>query len=339
MSTRRSSRLAKSSADLVQEALVPAVTESRRRRRRQSVSTKTTKTATAIATKVKRVKKEEDTTTTAEAPKNWETVFQHIKEYREKVSAPVDTMGCERLAETDVPAKVSRFQTLIALMLSSQTKDTVTSVAVRKLQKELPGGLCLESILNIDEAVLDDHIRSVGFHTKKAAYIKKTATILRDNYDGDIPDTIEGLTSLPGVGIGVDIHVHRITNRLAWCKTMKGGPEDTRKSLQSWLPKEHWREINPMLVGFGQVTCLPRGPRCFECPVSDLCPSAEIKKVRVKKETIKKEEFEAEETVVKKEGLETEEVTIKKEEVKAEEVIPSPFFNDVPVIKNEPLDW
>lgn len=128
-------------------------------------------------------------------------------------------------------------------MLSSQTKDTTTSAVMIKLQKELPNGLNLESILNIDVESLDKMIKSVGFHSKKANYIKKTAEILRDQYEGDIPDTIEGLTSLPGVGpkmgyltlqvawnknvgIGVDVHVHRITNRLGWVRTKN--PEETR---------------------------------------------------------------------------------------------------------------
>lgn len=85
-------------------------------------------------------------------------------------------------------------------MLSSQTKDTVTSVVVRKLQKELPYGLTIESILSIDESTLDTMISPIGFHTKKAAYIKQTAIILRDRYNGDIPDTAEDLVKLPGVG-------------------------------------------------------------------------------------------------------------------------------------------
>ncbi|KAI9497807.1 DNA glycosylase, partial [Zychaea mexicana] len=241
---------------------------------------------------------------TFDEPQNWRTVYERIREYRTTVTAPVDTMGCERLAEDKVPEKVSRFQTLVSLMLSSQTKDTVTSAAVKTLQSSLPGGLTLNSILQVDEKVLDSYIKSVGFHNRKAKYIKDAAVILRDTYNGDIPNTIEGLTSLPGVGpkmgylalqcawkinagIGVDVHVHRISNRLGWCDTANGLPEDTRKQLESWLPKEYWRPVNPLLVGFGQVTCLPRGPKCGECPVSEYCPSAvtAVKKVKkVKKE-------------------------------------------------------
>ncbi|CAO3678551.1 unnamed protein product [Rhizopus microsporus] len=142
-------------------------------------------------------------------------------------------------------------------------------------------------------------IKSVGFHSKKAKYIKKTAEILRDQYEGDIPDTIEGLTSLPGVGpkmgyltlqvawnknvgIGVDVHVHRITNRLGWVRTKN--PEETRLSLQSWLPKDKWRKINPIMVGYGQIVCLPQKPRCDKCPVNEYCPSSEVKKI-VKEQT------------------------------------------------------
>lgn len=248
----------------------------------------------------------------ATRPPHWETVYDLLEAYRAKEKAPVDTMGCERLAEPSQPPPVQRFQTLIALMLSSQTKDTVTSVAVWKLQKELPGGLTLDSILEVDEMTLDTMIKTVGFHTKKAGYIKKTAEILRDRYGGDIPDTIEGLVSLPGVGpkmgyltlqvawnknigIGVDVHVHRIANRLGWVKTKT--PEETREALQKWLPKDKWKGINPMMVGYGQLVCLPRGPKCAMCPVNQYCPSSEVKKKRKMEEKVesnhlKKEKLE-----------------------------------------------
>lgn len=234
MSLRRSSRNT-TQADLVKPEL-----------KRAHASIVKTESKRTITTKVKRVKKEiktEEEQPLQQTPKNWEIVYDTVETYRKTNKAAVDTMGCERLADSKAPAHVQRFQTLISLMLSSQTKDTVTSVAVIRLQKELKGGLCLESILSLDEAVLDNMIRSVGFHTKKASYIKKTAEILRDQYNGDIPDTIDGLTSLPGVGpkmgyltlqvawnknlgIGVDVHVHRITNRLGWVKTKT--PEETR---------------------------------------------------------------------------------------------------------------
>ncbi|KAI8338884.1 DNA glycosylase [Chlamydoabsidia padenii] len=296
--------------------------------------------------KIKRQKKTPKQSTTPND--DWRMVFDKIKVYRQTHEAVVDTMGCERLAQPNVPASQQRFQTLVALMLSSQTKDTVTSAAVRSLQADLPGGLCLDSILAIDESQLDHHIRSVGFHTKKAGYIKKTAVILRDQYNGDIPDTIEGLTGLPGVGpkmgylalqcawqknmgIGVDVHVHRIANRLGWCRTE--GPEETRLSLQSWLPKEHWREINPMLVGFGQIMCLPRGPKCVECPVQDACPSSSSVKKTHKVRQVKSEhndhgDIKLETTQIKQDVKEEESVYFKK-----------PKQEDNIQVKKENIDW
>ncbi|RIA93240.1 putative endonuclease [Glomus cerebriforme] len=226
-------------------------------------------------------------------PVGWEGVYNTIKEYRKNIVAPVDTMGCERLADEpsdDITLQTSRFQTLVSLMLSSQTKDHVTAAAIQNLRQKLPGGLNLDNVLQAEEKFLDDCISKVGFHRRKATYLKQTAKICKEEYNSDIPNTVEGLMKLPGVGpkmaylcmqvawkqnegIGVDVHVHRITNRLGWCKTGKAGPEATRQSLESWLPRSLWQEINPMLVGFGQTICSPQYPKCSKCPVNNMCPS------------------------------------------------------------------
>ncbi|KAF9420307.1 DNA N-glycosylase and apurinic/apyrimidinic (AP) lyase, partial [Podila epigama] len=135
-------------------------------------------------------------------PVGWKTTLDRIREFRIHHDAPVDTMGCERLAEVGdhIPPEVSRFQTLMALVLSSQTKDTVTSVAVRRLQRELKGGLTIEGVLNVSNEKLNSIIGAVGFHNKKTIYMKQVAEICRTQYKGDIPDTAEGLIALPGVG-------------------------------------------------------------------------------------------------------------------------------------------
>ncbi|ATY67199.1 DNA glycosylase [Cordyceps militaris] len=245
--------------------------------------------------------------TTVAPPSDWEEMYALVRKMRAPggaaYGAAVDTMGCERLADRGSSEKDQRFHTLIALMMSSQTKDTVNAVVMRKLQTELPAhkpgapvGLNLDNILAVDPDTLNKMIWAVGFHNNKTKYIKQAAEILRDEWNGDIPDTIEGLTALPGVGpkmgylclsaawgktegIGVDVHVHRITNMWGWHATKN--PEATRLALQSWLPRDRWREINGLLVGLGQAVCVPVGQRCGSCDVglSGLCKAADRKKV------------------------------------------------------------
>lgn len=325
--------------------------EATRKRKRATISTpiksetaiiKTeTLSPTSIPKKVrrqpaKRIKGENGSPARVEPPSNWETVYAMTTEMRKHVLAPVDTMGCESLAEDHRSPIDRRLQTLVALMLSSQTKDTVNAVAMKNLQTHLPGGFNLASLLAVEPARLNELIWQVGFHNNKTKYIKATAEILRDKFAGDIPDTIEGLVSLPGVGpkmaylcmsaawgrdegIGVDVHVHRITNLWGWHKTRM--PEETRAALESWLPREKWHDINHMLVGFGQMICLPVGRKCGECTLAKegLCPSAVVPKVvkrRVKREVIKTEG----DGEVKVETQVDEEVDVKQE--KADEDAP-----------------
>ncbi|KAI7239348.1 DNA glycosylase [Hortaea werneckii] len=266
-----------------------------------------------------------------EPPPNWERMYDITTAMRKRVLAPVDTMGCESLAEEHRSPQDQRLQTLVSLMLSSQTKDTVTAAAMRNLQENLRGGFCLQSLQDVDPDQLNELIGKVGFHNTKTKYIKNVATILREKFNSDIPDTIEGLVSLPGVGpkmaylcmsaawgrdegIGVDVHVHRITNLWGWHKTANA--EQTRSELESWLPREKWHEINHMLVGFGQTICLPVGRRCGECDLATekLCPSAVASspvKRKVKKEVELKVEPKREgDSVVKEEFIE-----VKKDDV------------------------
>ncbi|KAG0652858.1 Bifunctional DNA N-glycosylase DNA-(apurinic or apyrimidinic site) lyase [Hyphodiscus hymeniophilus] len=260
----------------------------------------------------RQVKNEDTGEVEIHPPNDWAEVYAAVMEMRTKGTAQnavVDTMGCERLGLDTVTPKVK------PLMLSSQTKDTTTAQVMARLQKDLPPykkgdpvGLNLENILAVEPTMLNELIWAVGFHNNKTKYIKATAEILRDRFDGDIPDTIEGLMSLPGVGpkmsylcmstswgrhegIGVDVHVHRITNLWGWHKTK--GPEETRLALQAWLPKELWHEINWLLVGFGQTVCLPVGRKCGDCELglNGLCKAAERSKVnigrKIKEEKIK----------------------------------------------------
>ncbi|KAJ3090390.1 DNA N-glycosylase and apurinic/apyrimidinic (AP) lyase [Quaeritorhiza haematococci] len=138
--------------------------------------------------------------TRCKTPERWQDVYNGIKAFREKNQAPVDTMGCERLGDLSQEPKVFRYQTLVALQLSSQTKDPITADAVKKLMAHKPGGLTVDSILEMDEKTLDGYIAKVGFHNRKTKYLKDTAKILKEKYDGDIPPTVEALQELPGIG-------------------------------------------------------------------------------------------------------------------------------------------
>ncbi|KIM23994.1 hypothetical protein M408DRAFT_53571, partial [Serendipita vermifera MAFF 305830] len=228
------------------------------------------------------------------SPANWKITYHAIEEMRKEKTAPVDTMGCHvPMLDARIDLRTRRFITLISLMLSSQTKDEVTYGAIQNLRETFkpPNAdpkeeyLTLDAVLGASTEKIESCINKVGFWRRKAQYIKSTAEILHRDYDDDIPRTIDSLCSLPGVGmkmamltmqaawgdnvgIGVDVHVHRITNRLGWHARETKTPEETRVALESWLPKEYHPTINPLLVGFGQTICQPVRTKCEECLLS-----------------------------------------------------------------------
>ncbi|XP_032524012.2 endonuclease III-like protein 1 [Danaus plexippus] len=235
-------------------------------------------------------------------PPKWREFLINLRNMRANNDAPVDSMGCHMSMDEDAPPKVMRYQSLISLMLSSQTKDQVTFAAMERLRAK---GLTVDNILDMSDEELGQLIYPVGFWKTKVKYIKKTTQTLKDQYDGDIPDSVDKLCKLTGVGpkmahicmkvawnkvtgIGVDTHVHRISNRIGWVKKSTSTPEDTRKALQSWLPFELWSEVNHLMVGFGQTICLPIGPNCQECLNNDICPSSEKDKKSPYKRSPKK---------------------------------------------------
>ncbi|KAK4053685.1 alpha,alpha-trehalase nth1 [Microbotryomycetes sp. JL201] len=263
-------------------------------------------------------------------PLKWREQYEMIQKMRENIVAPVDTMGCEQGGrernETPPSDKDNRLSILVSLMLSSQTKDPVTHQAVQNLRNQLPGGLTLEALIDATPEEIDACICKVGFHNIKTMNLKKLAIRLRDEHGGDVPADLHSLLAINGVGpkmaylylqaiginagIGVDTHVHRITNRLGWHKPQTNTAEQTRLNLESWLPKALHPKINHMLVGFGQMICKPIGPRCDLCSLAQaprLCPSASrstknMKKSSsvspVKRDASPKVEIEIERTIV-----------------------------------------
>ncbi|XP_050069872.1 endonuclease III-like protein 1 [Anopheles maculipalpis] len=244
-------------------------------------------------------------------PNNWRQMMDNIREMRRLNPAPVDTMGCDQFTQdsgTILPDRLKRYHCLVSLMLSSQTKDQANHECMLRLKKH---GLTPESIVATDSAELQKLIYPVGFYKNKTRFIKEMSQILIDQYGGDIPNTIEGLLKLPGVGkkmahlcmrsawnivtgIGVDTHVHRIANWLQWVPKETKNPEETRQALEKWLPYELWDEVNHMMVGFGQTICTSRFPRCNDCLNASICPALGKQPIRntpIKKE-VKMEDLE-----------------------------------------------
>ncbi len=174
------------------------------------------------------------------------------------------------------------FRILVATILSARTKDETTSAVVKHLFSHIatPEDLAAASIENVTEWIFP-----VGFYRTKAKYLKELAQVLLDQYDGEVPKTVDELCKLPGVGrktanlvvtaafndygICVDIHVHRICNRLGLLKTKT--PHETEMALRECLPKRYWKGWNRFIVAFGQTRCTPRNPNCHDCPLQTVC--------------------------------------------------------------------
>ena len=176
----------------------------------------------------------------------------------------------------------SPFKVLVATILSARTKDEVTAKASERLFKLAPDA---DHLATLSEKKIRGLIFPVGFYKSKAGYLSKLPQAL-NAFDGKVPDAIDDLVTLPGVGrktanlvravafdkdaICVDTHVHRIMNIWRYVKTRN--PLETEKVLRKKLPKSHWKEVNGILVAFGQGTCRPIGPHCHRCVLTSLCP-------------------------------------------------------------------
>lgn len=171
---------------------------------------------------------------------------------------------------------------LIACILSLRTNDKTTYPATLRM---LEIGRTPEAFAKCDIKVLEKAIYPVGFYTNKAKQIQELSKILYEQMDSKVPDEIEELTKFNGVGrktanlvlalgfnkpaICVDVHVHRICNRLGYIKTKN--PEETEFALRKILPEKYWLVINTILVTHGQNVCKPIKPDCERCPIYEYC--------------------------------------------------------------------
>lgn len=179
-------------------------------------------------------------------------------------------------------AKYDPFKVLISTILSARAKDEVTEVLAEKLflTYDTPEKLAATKPKDIIPI-----IKKIGFYNAKSKNIINASKMLLEKFDGRVPSTLEHLIELPGVGrkvancvlvyaykqdaIPVDIHVHRISNRLGWVKTK--APEDTEARLMKLVPKRHWQLINDTFVMHGKTICMPVSPFCSKCPIYSHC--------------------------------------------------------------------
>jgi endonuclease-3 len=180
-------------------------------------------------------------------------------------------------AETGGP-----FSILIGTILSARTKDESTTKIIKILFSEYKNA---KELANAKLKEVEKTIRSIGFYHVKAKRIIEVAKIIDSKYKGKVPDNLEQLVELPGVGrktancvlvyafdkpaIPVDIHVHRISNRLGLVTTKT--PEDTEMELMEKIPKKYWLEINDTFVMYGQNICKPINPMCNVCKIKNGC--------------------------------------------------------------------
>lgn len=193
----------------------------------------------------------------------------------------MDDLAVEKISED---TREDPFQVLIATMLSAQTKDAVTHAASTRLFRvaHTPATMAKLTVARIEKLIYP-----VSFYRVKARHVREACRQILGRYGGTVPDRMEELLTLPGVGrktanlvlilshasrdnICVDTHVHRISNRLGW--TMTRTPDDTEQALYRVVPRRYWADVNLRLVTWGQNVCRPVYPRCPVCVLSPMCP-------------------------------------------------------------------
>ena len=176
---------------------------------------------------------------------------------------------------------------LVSCLLSLRTKDETTLPASERLFRLADAP---DKMLKLDAATIEKAIYPVGFYRTKARTLLGVSRDLLERYQGRVPNSIDELLTLKGVGrktanlvltegfgklgVCVDTHVHRISNRFGYVRTKT--PEETEMALRKKLPQKYWIKYNALLVCWGQNVCKPISPLCSRCPINDLCPQINV---------------------------------------------------------------
>lgn len=213
--------------------------------------------------------------------------LQDIKNYHfDEIFAALNSANLPRTEFVQFMENIhDPFIVLIACILSLRTNDRTTYPATMRMLKlaRTP-----KEFARLDVNVLAEAIKPVGFYKNKASQIIELSKIIDEQLNGKTPNTIDELVKFKGVGrktanltlakgynlpgICVDVHVHRISNRIGWVKT--SSPDDTEMELRKILPEKYWLDINTLLVTLGQNLCRPTKPKCEICPIKNFCNSS-----------------------------------------------------------------
>ncbi len=179
------------------------------------------------------------------------------------------------------------FAVLVSCIISLRTRDEVTKIAAERLFKQAKNP---QALLKLSNKKIEKAIYPAAFFRNKTKSLKKLCRDLLDNYGGKVPDKLDELLRLQGVGrktanltlilghgkpgICVDVHVHRISNRWGYVKTKS--PDETEQVLRDELPRRYWTNYNSLLVAFGQNICKPISPFCASCTLAKVCPKVGV---------------------------------------------------------------
>jgi endonuclease-3 len=213
----------------------------------------------------------------------WKAIFDALARALEGKPLPAVSEVAVRLEDP--------FAVLVSTMISLRTKDDVTAQASGRLLAR--AGTPAE-LAALRERTIARLIYPAGFYRTKAQHLRQAALLLTRRHSGRVPDAMEDLLALPGVGrktanlvrnlgfaldgICVDTHVHRISNRLGWVRTRN--PLETERALEAVLPRRYWIPVNGLLVAFGQRICTPQSPWCSQCPIRKHCARVGVTRSR-----------------------------------------------------------
>ena len=212
-------------------------------------------------------------------------VFNEFSEKLAELGSPLPSVSL--IAEEDKDP----YRVLVSTLISLRTKDELTLEASKRLFRIAPD---IKSLSQMQPEQIAELIKPAGFYKRKGEQIKKVATIIVNDFNAIVPDDMDTLLSLPGVGIKtaslvlnlgygidavcVDCHVHEIANRLGWVDTKTA--ENTEKRLREILPQRFWIPLNELLVRYGQKVCTPVSPFCSKCPENGRCPKKGVTRSR-----------------------------------------------------------